>query len=309
MEKIPIIINPYSKYNRRMKGNTAAKYRSIGGDFVRIAVVRNFNELDSAAREIKKNRPPYLAISGGDGTIHQVLSRFIKIYRREPLPPIVILKGGTMNNISATIKLKGDGYQILARLVRRLENNRPVKTYPRHTMKIGNRYCFIFATGSPIKILKAVYESDRKDIPSVIRVIIRVLNDGVLRPGSSGFFSRLRARVYMDGEELGCKDMLGIIAGTVEDIGMGFRFLYRQKKTPGTFRVIATGVEPFVLVRNILSLRKGRALAHPLHHDAEVKTLRIVSESPFDYTMDGDIYSADEALSVETGPEVKLVSV
>ncbi len=193
--------------------------------------------------------------------------------------------------------------------MRRLAKIRPVKTYPRYTMKIGKRYCFIFATGSPIKILKAVYESDRKDLPSVIRVIIRVLNDGLLRPDSSGFFSRLRARVCLDGDELECRDMLGIIAGTVGDIGMGFRFLYREKTAPGTFRVIATGVEPFVLVRNILSLRKGRALAHPLHYDAEVKSLRITGETPFDYTMDGDIYTTDGELSIETGPEVKLVSV
>jgi diacylglycerol kinase family enzyme len=308
-KKVPVIVNPHSKKNLKLKGSSIDHFKRIGRNFVDVRAIESFEHLDDLARECLDRKVPYIGISGGDGSIHQVLSRFINIYGAHPLPPVVILKDGTMNNIAATIALKGNGHDVLKRFVRRLEWNRPLKIYPRDTMKIGDKYCFLFGTGLTTNILNAVYEGKSKDTPKVIMVMLRAFNEGIIRPNSSALFRRFKARVFLNGEELECNDLLGILAGTVEDIGMGFRVLSCEKTVRGTFRVIATGVKPFTLARNILALKKGRVLDHPLHYDSQVKTLRIVSDTPFDYTMDGDIYFADRELEVEVGPEVKLVSV
>ncbi len=309
MEKIPIIVNPYSKKNLKLKGSSIDIFKKIGGDFVDVHAIGSFEDLDSLAVQCRERNVPYVGISGGDGTIHQVLSRLINNYAPFQLPPILILKDGTMNNIAATLEMKGNGHDVLKRFVRRIEKNRPVRICPRYTMKINDKYCFLFGTGLTTNILNAVYEGNKKDLPKVVMVLIRAFNEGIMRPNSSTLFKRFKARVFLNGEELLCNDLLGILAGTVEDIGMGFRILNCERSMNKTFRVIATGVQPIVLAKNILALKKGKTLEHPLHYDSQVANMKIISDVPFDYTMDGDIYFADRELYVEIGPEVKLVAV
>jgi diacylglycerol kinase family enzyme len=309
MEKIPIIVNPYSRKNRKTKGNSIDVFRKIGGELVDVRPTGTIEELDAVAEDCRKKLVPYLAISGGDGTLHQVISRFINIYEPAPIPPVVILKDGTMNNISGTIRLKGDGYAILKRLLRAIGRGRPVDAVTRYTMKIGDRYCFLFGTGLTTNVLNAVYEGDKKDIPKVVRVMIKAFSDGIIRPDSSPLYKRLRAKVYFNGQEVPSNDLLGILAGTVEDVGMGFRPLNREMPDEPGFHVIATGVKPIVLARHIFTLARGGTFEHPLHYDSHVRNLRIASNEPFEYTMDGDIYFADRELYVETGPAVTLVSV
>lgn len=309
MEKIPIIVNPYSRKNKKTKGNSIEIFKKIGGDLVEVFPTGTIEELDAVAGDCKKKLLPFLAISGGDGTLHQVISRFINVYDPAPIPPVVILKDGTMNNISGTIKLKGDGYAILRRLLRAVERQRPVNAVTRYTMRIGDRYCFLFGTGLTTNVLNAVYEGNRKDIPKVVRVMIKAFSDGIIRPDSSSLYKRLKAKVFFNGEEVASDDLLGILAGTVEDVGMGFRPLNREMPEEPGFHVIATGVKPIVLAWHILTLARGGTFDHPLHYDSHVRNLRIVSENPFEYTMDGDIYFADREIYVETGPAVTLVSV
>ncbi len=309
MERIPIIVNPFSRKNKKSNGNSIEVFKKIGGDRVHVRATGTIDELDAVAEDCKKKIIPFLAISGGDGTLHQVISRFINIYEPAPIPPVVILKDGTMNNISGTIKLKGDGYAILKRLLRAIERRRPVEAVPRYTMKIGDRYCFLFGTGLTTNVLNAVYEGDKKDLPKVVRVMIKAFSDGIIRPDSSSLYKRLRARVFFNGEEVAADDLLGILAGTVEGVGMGFRPLNREMPEAPGFHVIATGVKPIVLAMHILTLARGGTFSHPLHYDSHVRNLRIISDGPFEYTMDGDIYFADRELYVETGPAVTLVSV
>lgn len=308
-QRIPIIVNPYSKRNKQLRGCSSDIYHEIGRDLVDVRPTGNLDQLDSVARECKENSVPYIAISGGDGTIHQVLSRFIQIYGADPVPPVLILKDGTMNNIAQTINLKGDGCKILKRFVRQIEKDRPFVSYARDTMKINDKYCFLFGAGLTTNILNAVYEGDSKDLPKVVMVMIRAFNEGLIRPDSSSLFKRFRAKVFLNDEELECNDLLGILAGTVEDIGMGFRPLTRQKSGERTFHVIATGVKPLVLAKNLLILKKGKPISHPLHYDSHVRDMKIVSESPFEYTMDGDLYFAERDLHVGMGPEVRFIYV
>ncbi len=309
MEKIPIIVNPYSRKNIKTKGNSVEVFKQIGGDRVDVRSVGTIEEIDEVAEECKNKIISFLAISGGDGTLHQVISRFINIYAPAPIPPVVILKDGTMNNISGTIKLKGDGYSILKRLLRAICRGDKVATADRYTMKIEDRYCFLFGVGLTTNVLNAVYEGDRKDFPKVVRVIIKAFSDGILRADSSSLYKRLKAKTYFNGEKIASDDILGILAGTVEDVGMGFRPLKRKITTEPGFHVIATGVKPIVLACHILTLARGGTFHHPLHFDSHVRNLRIISDGSFEYTMDGDIYSADREIYVETGPAVTLVSV
>lgn len=65
------------------------------------------SELDTAMKRIAADRPDIFAFTGGDGAVHQIVTRLIREYRALaiPLPPILYLPTGTMMNIGKSLGL------------------------------------------------------------------------------------------------------------------------------------------------------------------------------------------------------------
>ncbi len=309
MEKIPLIVNPLSKRNRTRLDETLGRFNRIGRGLIELKTPRRLEEIGGIARECRSMRAEYLIVSGGDGSIHQTVTAFIKEYHPEPPPPILILKDGTINNISASLRIRGSGREVLRRFVSMLENRERPRILERDTMRIGGRYCFLFGTGVTTNLLDAIYEGSSKDIPKVLLVAARAFWEGFFLPERSRIFKRFSARVVLDGEELGCRDFMGILAGTVGHVGIGFRLLERKGVPDGRFRAIATGIRPALAARRILSLRAGGTIDHPLHFDRLASRMEIAADEGFEYTMDGDMYRADRMLTVETGPRMRFISI
>lgn len=308
MEKIPVIVNPHSRKNKKLKGIAVETFKKIGGDNVDVRETQSLEDLDLLAKEYKSRKIPYIAISGGDGTIHHVLSRLINAYSPAPLPPVVLLKDGTMNNISRTLHLKGNGYDILNRLLKSLKENRPITTTRRNTMKVGDKYCFLFGTGISTNILDAVYEGDNKNALKVISVILRAVFDILFRAKTSPLYRRFKANVSMDGNTLEYTDFLGILAGTVEYVAFAVKPM-TLCNSGKSFNVIATALTPLKFLRYIFPLIRGKSIEHPLHFNKHIKKMDLISDNDFKYTMDGDLYTAGKKLRLETGPQVELVII
>ena len=136
MADIGVIINPNAKKIKNMKGDPVLLYNEIN-DNIDARVTNGPSDIRKAAEDFKKNKTEYLAVSGGDGTIHYVLSEFIKVYKSKKMPRVLILRDGTMNNIARSIKLKGKGVQLMGRLVLALNNNSEIQIARRDTIKIN----------------------------------------------------------------------------------------------------------------------------------------------------------------------------
>jgi diacylglycerol kinase family enzyme len=308
MEKIPVIVNPHSRKNKKMKGISVEIFKKIGGDNVDVRETQSLEDLDLLAKECKSKKIPYIAISGGDGTIHHVLSRFINVYSPAPLPPFLILKDGTMNNICRTLHLKGNGYDILKRLLSSLKENKPVATTYRNTMKIGDKFCFIFGTGISTNILDAVYEGDNKNALKVIRVILKAVFDIIFRAKTSSIYRRFKANVLVDGNALDNTEFLGILAGTVEYVAFAVKPL-TLSNTGKSFNVIVSALSPIKFLRYLIPLLQGKSIGHPLHFNSHIKTMELISDNAFKYTMDGDLYTAEKELKIEISQPVELVII
>ncbi len=309
MIKIPLIVNPLSKRNRVRLDETVRRFEKIGSGLIEVKSPHRLEEIDVIARQCRRDGIEYFIVSGGDGSIHQTVSSFIKEYHPDQPPPLLILKDGTINNIDASLHQRGSGRNALRRFVRLLGAGKNPQLLARDTMKIGERYCFLFGTGVTTNLLDAVYEGRSKDIPKVLLVAARAFWEGLFSPEASMIFRRFPARVILDGEEIRCRDFMGVLAGTVDHVGIGFRLLARDDPPDGRFRAIATAIRPAVAARHILTLRKGGTIDHPLHFDRLVSRMEIISDRPFEYTMDGDMYCADRTLLVETGPRIRFISV
>jgi diacylglycerol kinase family enzyme len=308
MKTIGIIVNYKSRRNRMSRRNPVDLFNEIGGSYVDVRATQSINEISGVVKIFMEDNIPIIAASGGDGTVHHVVTQIIRIYKKNPLPQLLILKGGTMNNISRSINLRGSDVSILRRAIDALQRGREMTTYRRDTMKVGDSYCFLFGNGMTADFLNEYYARG-KSYTSLVRFIVQAIAKSMRGSESSSLFKGFRGRIYVDGELLDSDHFLYILAGTVEHIGMGFSPLPRANERENTFQVIVNGMKPFELARSLLKLRHGISIDNPYNFDRVVQRMRIEIGEKFLYTMDGDLFEADGVIDVEVGPSVQLVYV
>ncbi len=308
MVKIGIIINPHSKKVKKMKTDPVEFYRKTGGDLVDIRLTQNQNDIIKAAEAFKKQSIAYLAISGGDGSVHLVLSKFISVYGKSRLPKVLILRDGSMNNIARSYSLKGKGPSLLRKLINAIHKNIEIQVVYRNTMKVKDMYCFLFGLGF---VTNYVYEFNRggdKSPLKAIKVIINAIRQLILKR-ETGIFKRMNLEVIADGKKLWFTDILAIFAATIANLAISFTPTPRAYEKKNAFHLIATGMKPCEVFMNFNKIRKGIPIKHPNHYDNIASDLRIVCPGKFLYQMDGDIYEARDRLFVKPGPQIEFVKI
>ena len=309
MKKVGIIVNTHARSVKKNRKDVKELFVGIGGDLVDVRATASFDELEQACLDFKNCSYEYIGITGGDGTIHHTLTRLINVYGTNKVPPLVILRGGTMDNIARDLSVKGKGPDILKRLVAVMRKGNQVRTVARDTLKIDHAFGFIFGTGIVTNILNAAYDCETPGVKRNLVVIFTALKDGLLNNPDSQLFRRIKAHVYVDDYEVPFSDMIGIIAATVEHKGMGFHLLPRANEKKGAFHMMCSGLTPGSIARQVLRAKNGIPLKGELNYNGIGSRLRIVSDHAIEYTIDGDLYKGGRELIIEMGPEVNLVEV
>ncbi len=308
MKQIGIIINANAKKFRTGKVSPE-RYNQIGGDMADLRIVSSFEELDKSLRQFRKAEYPYIGILGGDGTIHQVLIRMIKIYGEKKLPKIVLLKGGTMDNIARSIRLRGKGVDILKRLVRTLQQGSEPEIVVRDSIKIGDRFCSLFGIGAVINFLKEAYSGKEKGLKQNLKVAAKTVGQAIWEPETGSMFKGIEAEVTVNGQPVGFSNITAILAATVKGVGLGFNPLSKALTLPGTFHALIFGINGRQIVSHVLHLKNGWEIRHPLVHDVIAEKITIRSRAEFTYTMDGDLYESKGRLVLSMGPSIRYVRV
>lgn len=308
MPKIGIIVNPHARSLKKSRKDIPAILAQIGGEFVDVKVTNSLDELNEIVANFKKKGVSYIATCGGDGTIHHVVCTMINTYAPDAPPPLLILKGGTMDNIARTINLQGKSEEILRRMIGLLKIGSTPTIHRRDTIKIGTRHCFLFGLGLTTNFLDAVYEGEKGTLKN-LKVITRALFEGLTDKKDSPLFKRVYADITLDGVKLHFREILAILAGTVEQIGMGFSPLPRANEKEGTFHIIITGEKPIEGVKQFFRIKKGIPMKGQYNFNDIVSRLSIEADSPFRYTMDGELFSCDGSMVAEVGKPIYLVKV
>lgn len=308
MKKIGVIINPNAKKFRTGRASIGT-YMDHNSENVIISTPENIEQLKETAKKYKSNKLDYICIGGGDGTIHLVLSELINAFHPEPVPPVLILKEGTMDNIARSVKLKGRGPALLKRLLKRIAEEKIIKTEDRYTIKILDKYCFLFGTGLVTNFLNKAYSGKEKGLYRNLQVAFMGAKEGILNIKDGEIFRLTEQAVFIDGKKVLINPVSGILAGTVEHIGMGFSPLIEAVQSDGTFQVIVLGMNPRGILRYLNKIRTGKRIKSPKYLNVFGKSILIKQKGIFEYTMDGDIYTAENELKIFTGPKVKLVKI
>ncbi len=308
MPGIGVISNPRSRENLRDPGAMRRLAWLIGSRGA-AATTATLDDLYRVAEEWRRERIDLLCINGGDGTIHCTLTAFIRVFAGAPLPPVAILRGGTMNTIAGALGVRGDTARILFELVDRYHHGDELPLVQKELLAVGDAYGFIFGNGVIYNFLDAYYGTGRPSPETAARLLAR----GALSSLVHGRFSRdltrrVRVRVTVDGERWPREDFMTVAAACIEDIGLGFRPFPRANERPGAFAVLGIHARHALdLVLDLPRMLRGQPMRPSKAIHALASELRFESDEPVDYVIDGDGYRGGRELRIGVGPRLSFV--
>ncbi len=306
MSGIGIILNPRA---RSYKHNPERVQRLgfIVGDRASCHATRDILDVELLAKEFKEKEIEILGISGGDGTNHVTLTTFIKVYGDKPLPKIAFLRGGTMNNVTNALGIKGLPEKILANLIYKYHAQEPFKTTEIDMMGINGKYGFLWGCGLVNRFVEEYY----KGYPTPTRAAVLLTHalssamfntDYILR-----MCERFDARVTVDGVVWPYKNYATLMAGTMETLGLHFDPFYRAREKPGHLHIIGASAVPQDILAAFPWIFMRKKVPNENFIEAVAKEVVIELEKPISHQIDGDIQKAVDRISITCGPRLTCI--
>lgn len=309
MGGIVIIHNPFARGNIKRPW-MADKLRRILTGCGELIMTRNINQVPAVAEQCLKNQVEYLGVNGGDGSLHIVLSAFISVYQDHPLPTIVAMRGGTMNTMANSVKIKGNTAGILKKLVEKYSSRQPINTIPQHLIRLNDKYGFMSGAGVPPNFLAAYYSGNSTGPWQALKTILHAIGSIMVQGPFYKFLAQpAYCRIVVDGEELKPRDFIGILACTIREIGLGFTFTPHAYDKPGHFQFLAATIKPLELVLQIPNLWMGKDLDRPDVISRITNNVHIEPLSNMRYTIDGELYETESPIEMSCGPTINLVKM
>ena len=96
-------------------------------------------------------------------------------------------------------------------------------------------------------------------------------------------------------------------AGTLEDVGLGFRALYRAVSHPGTIHFLGWACSPFQMALTLPRIYFGKPHIRPDTSDVSGTTIVLRGKDTLHYMVDGDLLTANEVIEIKISRPISLV--
>jgi len=309
MSGIGIISNGRSRKNKKNPHRVNELKYILGNNGI-VRETKTIDELYEAAKEFKEKKIDILCINGGDGTNHVTLTAFIDVYKDEELPKIAILRAGTMNTVATSLNIYGKSSDLLLNIIKKYNSGEPFIVTKRNLLKInGNKYGFIFGNGVIYNFLKIYYKDEDRSPVTAASLLMKSVVKGIVNK-KDPLFKKIVVEIE---EESGVKwrhhNFLTIGAMTVREIGLGFVTAPRALEAPDKFQIFAVKTGALGIIKsfpNMLLFRNG--LLDSVVEEKVLSKLVIKSlKAPIPYTIDGDMHSPVQNITIELGPRLSLI--
>ncbi len=310
MPGIGVILNPHASGNRRRPGRVE-RFRAIVGDDGEVAATRDLAEVDATLARFKANEVEIIAVCGGDGSFYHVVSRVVKIWGEDAIPLLLPLRGGTINNLSRTIRARRRKPEsMLSHVVKDYRHGHTHEVTQRDLIAVnGTDYGYIVGAGLIVNFLR-LYYSSRK--PGPIRAFTLLARLGVSNIfGTSlitGVVKPFEADVVCDGERVPFRAFTMVLASTVAHIGLGVKPFYLSARKRGYFHLLAGPSTPTELLGRLWRFFRGFPAGLPTLHDTMARTVRVEFAEPTAYTINGELLDPVRTLELTPGPRVSFIS-
>ncbi|MEO7112246.1 MAG: diacylglycerol kinase family protein [Polyangiaceae bacterium] len=334
MSGIGVILNPRSRRNLR-DPRAAGRLAKQLGDHGVVRLARSIDELRRIAEDFKKLDIDVLGISGGDGTNHVTITGFIDVYDGSALPRLAFLRGGTMNTVANSVGVgHGKPEGLLGKLIRAYAARaaQPLLDVERHVLKIApadptsdrgsaTNYGFLFGTGVVYGYLAEYYRGGEPSPLVAAKTLARGVGSTIVGGEMIARMAKpFRGSVTVHGNPRGGvdddrasrtwpeRDYLAVAAGTIDQIGLGFKPFYRYGEQPNAFHILGIHTTAMGLVRELGRVHRGEAMDEGKTYEAVAEKATVRSaDGTMRYMIDGDLHSTRGEVELSVGPRVKIL--
>ena len=307
---IGVVVNPYA---RRHRGDPAVARRlaQIAGPDAVVVEPRGRDRLLRVAEDFHRQRIDVLAIGGGDGSTACTLTAFHAVYGDEPLPRVALLRGGTMNTIAnATGVPRVDPPRLLERLVACHRSGTPLEGSNRVAMRAGEQLGFLFGTGISHGFLEEYYSRGNPPTPLTAAETLASIAGSILVRGEVAHrvTAPIETVLTVDGERWPLAPYLGVMIGTVPEVGLGFRAFFRTTEETEALHLVAIHAGPTAVLARLWRVRLGRPLGERAARERLATRVELACPvGRVRHFLDGDLHEAPSPLVVTVGPRVRFV--
>ncbi len=310
MAGIGVVHNPFARRNMKYP-YMVNDLRIVLGKCGTVYSTKNVTEIEAAAVDFIENGYGILAINGGDGTLHLVINAFKKIFMDRALPDVVILRGGTMNTVSNSLKLKGQPVEILKRAVNIYKKKEKFDSIHQQVLKVGDKYGFIAGAGAITKFLDTYYAGKHTGVVESVKMIFLLIVSTIARTAyAKKIFSTTPVKVVIDGKNPGQDCYIAVLGCAVRELGVGFAAAYSAHDKKGCFHFTATSMGPFSLIKRIWPLWAGRNISHPnMYHHGIAADVVLEPVGTLRWMLDGEMYETNQPLQMSVGDEIRILKI
>ncbi len=252
----------------------------------------------------------YLAINGGDGTNHQVLTAFGEVSSGRALPRVSLLRGGTMNNVTDSLGIRGTPMSILGQLCASVASGSEPKLTRRSLLRVEDgeeeRLGFIFGTGLMANFLKTYYaEGQTSPLTAAWMAAKLCASVAVQGPLFDKLSDKEHHTLQADGELWLDKDLFCLMCATTEQIGLGLSPFTSAGRHPDRFCALAIEGPMLSIVTALPAIWRAAPMTMRGFEERLAQRLDVQLPRKFDYSIDGDLYVA-ERICLSMGPVLEL---
>lgn len=307
MSRLIVISNPRSKKNRKEPG-LQKDLEGILEDIGRVESPDGFDAVNALARQLLNEKPEVIAINGGDGTLGVVMTALNKAWDDSPFPKILLLRGGTMNTVAKNLSLWGKPRDLLRQAVHRLQAGEGLRTKTRWMLVVNGRLGFWFGNGVISNFMQPYYQGAPPSPLKALYVLLRAAGSAIIGGAyAKAIAAPAHCTLQIDGQKSSHKEWLALGAGTLEDVGWGFRAFYRLRQKPGTVHVLGWACSPFRMAFTLPRVYRGMPLIRPDTMDVAGTDICIKGEGTLHYMMDGDLLTAQDEIRIGVSRPIELV--
>ncbi len=302
-------MNPRSRANRR-NPRIASEFQALLGADGRVVASMTLDELDAATAALAKEPPPgVIAVHGGDGTLHKLVTSLGRAFGDRPIPPIAILGGGTMNVVAASLRIRERAIPFVRQLVETARTGATFQTVRRRCLRVGEYLGFIFGNGLMANFLGEYYGTGKYGPARAAWLLLRACGSAVIGgPFVKKLFKRFEGTLELDGQLLERTSFVGVGAATVREVGLGFKLNHRADDDPERFGFLAIHARPISIIPDFVAVHRGKGVAPSRAMSAVASTLRVTPKGgTMSYTIDGDLYRTQGPLEISIGPPIHFV--
>ena len=312
-KSIGVIFNPRARINKKKVPNAESGFREIFGDKALVNATENKAEIDQVIRRFHGEGVKFLLISGGDGTICNVLTSYLNLFGTDDMPVIVPLMGGTINMIGTDSGLRRNQFSVCKKLNTLLEKDEPVSVTERGMLKVNDPesdrpiYGFSWIDGLLYNFLLDYYDKGAGVQVASMMALKLILTS--LSNTEDSVFREIISKVWIDSEKVPHESHVFIIASCLRKFVFGFD-IYDEKSVPGrSFNVLYLR-SPFLKnSRHKIPLGLYKGIRSDGTGDFINSTAaELVVDENRGYIIDGEIFRREKPtrVSIKPGPALRI---